>query len=206
MGRITLWGFYCYDPELFSAITLPASLDNHILIDLIMERSGMLYPYTQALPYLKINITNWFTRKLSNFTRMVEVLEEKYNPIENYDRQEEWTDTPNIEYIKSGSHTSTITNQSNGTSENQVSAYNTAAYSPDSKQSGTSSGTSDETVTYNGESTTETGDRRHAGRVHGNIGVTTNQQMIQSELELRKFDIYQYISAEFENDLLMQVY
>ena len=42
---------------------------------------------------------------------------------------------------------------------------------------------------------------------HGNIGVTTNQQMINEELELlRHFDIYSYIAELFENDNMLMIY
>lgn len=42
---------------------------------------------------------------------------------------------------------------------------------------------------------------------HGNIGVTTNQQMIQEELELlRHFDIYGFIAELFENDNMLMIY
>ena len=44
-------------------------------------------------------------------------------------------------------------------------------------------------------------------RVHGNIGVTTSQQMIESELSLRaKYDIYKIIAREFEREFLVQIY
>ena len=43
--------------------------------------------------------------------------------------------------------------------------------------------------------------------IHGNIGVTTNQQMIEQELELlRHFDIYGYIAELFENDNMLLIY
>lgn len=42
---------------------------------------------------------------------------------------------------------------------------------------------------------------------HGNIGVTTNQQMINEELELlRHFDIYGYIAELFESDNMLMIY
>ena len=42
---------------------------------------------------------------------------------------------------------------------------------------------------------------------HGNIGVTTNQQMIKEELELlRHFDIYGYIAELFESDNMLMIY
>ena len=42
---------------------------------------------------------------------------------------------------------------------------------------------------------------------HGNIGVTTNQQMINEELELlRHFDIYGFIAELFESDNMLMIY
>ena len=42
---------------------------------------------------------------------------------------------------------------------------------------------------------------------HGNIGVTTNNQLINQELEmLEKFNPYDWIAAKFENDNFLQLY
>lgn len=43
-------------------------------------------------------------------------------------------------------------------------------------------------------------------RAYGNIGVTTTQQMIESERELVKFNIYEYIVDEFSREFCLQVY
>ena len=44
-------------------------------------------------------------------------------------------------------------------------------------------------------------------RIHGNIGVTTAQQMIEAELELaNRFWIYDYIASAFESDNFITVY
>ena len=41
----------------------------------------------------------------------------------------------------------------------------------------------------------------------GNIGVTTNQEMIEAEIKLRtQFDIFRIITQEFEREFLLQVY
>lgn len=43
--------------------------------------------------------------------------------------------------------------------------------------------------------------------IHGNIGVTTNQQMIEQELALlSEFDIYNWIAKEFRSDLMLEIY
>ena len=53
---------------------------------------------------------------------------------------------------------------------------------------------------------THTGTIQHTSRIHGNIGVTTAQQMIEAELELRKMDIYNLIVKEFIKMFCLGVY
>lgn len=66
----------------------------------------------------------------------------------------------------------------------------------------TSSGTKTGSVTDK-----STGKDKYTEHTHGNIGVTTNQQMIEQELELlRHFDVYDWIAAKLENELFIQVY
>ena len=43
----------------------------------------------------------------------------------------------------------------------------------------------------------------HKGRLYGNIGVTTSQQMLQSELDLRKLNMLDYIVKGFAHEYLI---
>ena len=214
----TLWGIYQVRNDLFDNIVLPDQCDKSTLIDLLMEECGGMYVYHQQPDYFKTNIGRWFSRKKPQFERIFKALEAKYNPVENYDRTEEWTDTPNVSYVKSGGHTESkgtktvnevdLTN--GGTSD--VAGYNTDAYSNSDRTNSTEQGnvkltnSGEDTTTYNDETTKESGTRTHQGRMHGNIGVTTNQQMIQSEIELRQYDAYENIVSLFEKQFLIQVY
>lgn len=49
-------------------------------------------------------------------------------------------------------------------------------------------------------------EEKHGLHSHGNIGITTNQQMITEELELRKFNIYKFIALEVEDEFTIPVY
>jgi hypothetical protein len=54
---------------------------------------------------------------------------------------------------------------------------------------------------------TEESETTRASHIHGNIGVTTSQQMIEAELALAdKFWIYDYIASAFETDNFITVY
>ena len=214
MARLTLWGIYQYDKTLFDDIVLPDGIDKDNLVSDIMRNSGDLYPYHQVPEYLKHNINYWFARRLFDFERMYESLRVEYSPIENYDRKENTTRN----YENSGTDkesttlgsTTTSTNIGSNDNENKVSAYNESDYS--NREKDTQSYNSTLTNTGSGTDTkqTEYGLKRKEVediRVHGNIGVTTSQQMIESEMELRaKYDIYKIISREFEREFLVQVY
>lgn len=206
MAQITLNGFYNYRPDLFDGVTLPEGMDKDTMISLILERSGMLFPFHQQPDYLKVNIRLWFTRKLSAFTKMYTALTSEYNPIENYDRKEEWTDTPDVIYTHNGKVKENVTNSGTFEAENLVSAYNQTGYSPDSKSVQKPATSTDSTREFMNEQSTEEGTRRHEGRMHGNIGVTTNQQMIEAELTLRLYDLYEVIADLFEQHFLLQCY
>lgn len=61
-------------------------------------------------------------------------------------------------------------------------------------------------ITTTGADSEETENTRES-HIHGNIGVTTAQQMIDAELNLAdKFWIYDYISSAFETDNFITVY
>lgn len=214
MARVTLWGFYQYDNTLFDDIVLPDGIDKDNLVSDIMRNSGDLYPYHQVPEYLKLNINYWFARRLFDFDRMYQALRAVYSPIENYDRKENIT----RDYENSGADKASTTLGSSTTSinvgsndnENKVSAYNESDYT--NREKDTQSFNSTVTNTGSGTDTTQTeyGLKRKEVediRVHGNIGVTTSQQMIESEMSLRaKYDIYKIISREFEREFLVQIY
>ena len=193
-SRLTLYGMYKYDPTLFDGVTLPDGMDKTLMVNQIIRQSGDLFPYYQVPPQVKSAITEWFTRRKDNFAKLWQGFTAEYNPIENYDRQEDSTETPNI------THTLSNSGQDASTNEADVQGYNGTDYVPNSrtKSSGTSS--------TNGTDT-ESGTRTYTSRIHGNIGVTTSAQMLEGELALRKsMDIYAIIAAEFETDNLIQVY
>lgn len=192
--RLTLYGMYQYDPTLFDGVILPEGMDKTLMVNQIIRQSGDLFPYYQVPPQVKSAITEWFARRKDNFAKLWQGFTAEYNPIENYNRQEDSTETPNI------THTLSNSGQDASTNEADVQGYNGTDYVPNSrtKSSGTSS--------TNGTDT-ESGTRTYTSRIHGNIGVTTSAQMLEGELTLRRsLDIYALIAEEFERDNLIQVY
>ena len=214
MARITLWGFYTWgEKHLFDNIVLPEQFNKETLIDLIMSMSGDLYPYYQQPTYLQANIENWFSRKYEDFLRMWDALYSEYDPIENYNRYENWSDSASESLSESTSESTSASAYNSDSSSNSmlndVSAYDSAGYSPESKATnGAVATTRNESKFQRAHAHNDFRDSysEHGGRIHGNIGVTTTQQMIESELQLREYDIYQRIAEMFEAQFITRIY
>lgn len=152
MSRITLNGWLQYDPTIFDGVILPEDFDRDALLAEIMSRSGELYTYHQVPYVLKENIRLWFSRNFLNFDRMMAALTAEYNPLENYDRYEDWTRTPNL--TDEAKHTGSDTGASSGddttirsyhnynesstrtgddTVERTISAFDSGTYQPSEK-------------------------------------------------------------------------
>lgn len=214
MGRITLWGMYQYEPDLFKECILPVGLNKEEFITRLMRTRGELYPYHQVPGWIRTNSAEFFQERYDEWRRMYAALMAEYSPIENYDRTEEWDD----KHTHSGNDVTTDTygrgntNTTNGTSTSQmdVSAYDSDDFQPREKNTQTPDITVRDQQDGSDSSNLAHGhvlDEKHKGRVHGNIGVTTNQQMIESEMNLRaKYNIIEIICAEYEYEFLVQVY
>ena len=228
MARITLNGFYQYDDSLFN-VTFPDGIDRGVVIDELLYQLGDLYPYIQSYENLKKMISKWASEEYSILYRMLLALEAEYNPIENYDRKENWTDTPELTDTRETnmygkdipdvkiSSDKNILDKPNQTVTTTTSAYNNSNYQPRDKvqTEGTNNNRTKYTESTKGQSSyrgrekeevKKTGKTTHNGRMHGNIGVTTNQEMINEELNLRKFNIYNYIVDRFSELFIIEVY
>lgn len=182
-----------YDENLFSGMVLPAGMDNQTMVNAILLEDGTLTPVYSDPSLFKQMIGHYFQSRLSIHTRIWNALHLEYNPIENYDRKEDSTRTTSDS--TSGSSTGT----GNGTDVSQVSPFNTGDFANDSKSTNSTSSS----ATNSEESS---GSDVYTSRVHGNIGVTTSQQMIQSEIDLAMYDIYRRIAADFSRTFFIQVY
>lgn len=225
LNDITLNGFYNYDPSILTGLDLPEGIDEEQLRFTILDNAGMMYPYHQVLPQLGIAIHNWFTQNKDNFARIIAAVSAEYNPIENYDRKEDRTQgrTENRTEDKTGvtsdsSNSTTGTNSnttSNSNSTSQRAADNSEAFRNVNKEIGSATSAGNSTATSSGNSTQNVTEGIKSGttenlveslRVHGNIGVMTNQMMVQAELDLRRYNIYEDICNRFVDKFLLGVY
>lgn len=201
-----------WDDTLFDGMVLPEGLDDEdgvvrgMIVDDIILRHGDTPLFIPEPTVMKYYITSWSTRMLPVFTRMYDACIAEYDPIENYNRIEDRSETTKDTMGNTRTlNTNTATTGTN-TTEDSVSAENVTTFSPDTKSVQTpnlneaDTGTIGDSGNYNGSLTIKS-------TIHGNIGVTTSQQMLESELTLvPKLDIIRIISDSWAAEFCLAVY
>lgn len=220
-AKVTLLGMNAYfhnaGNDLFEFLSLPTGLNKKTLTDNILLQGGEFEVLYSDPMSLKTSIGIWSDREAATFQRWVDALAIEYAPLENYDRIEAWTDTLDSDGTSRTTGTNDTTTTINedivgqSTVQTDVSAYDSSGYQPKEKVT-TNSRTDDDTTTVIDNDTTEnntsTLDNKgeHRGRVHGNIGVTTSQQMLQQELDLGYWNIYSRITDMFLEEFCIMIY
>lgn len=193
MSKLTLIGFYNYDNTLFDNLMLPDGIESEVVINNILIRGGEFESLYSDLDFIKNAVHVWSNKWHRTFTKWHSALSVEYNPLNNYDRTEEWETTDD------GTNTVTNKNKLTGNSENKVSAYNSDLYEPDSNTISTSETESDGL-------TSNKNINIRKGRTYGNIGVTTSQQMLQAELDLQEWNLIEHITDIFLQEFTIPVY
>ena len=212
-AKITLIGFNNYYENLWDLLMVPSGIDKQLLINNILMKGGEFEVLYSNPEFMKNMIGVWSAKWMHTMERWVKALSINYDPLENYDRREEWLDensrtgkTSRTEYAN-GSDSST--SSGSGSTTNERSAFDASDYSPHDKSSSTSSGsnTSNSSTSASGNiNENESGTNKRTGRAHGNIGVTTSQQMLQSEIEVAKWNLYDEIADLFLSEFCIYTY
>lgn len=169
-------------PDLFTDIVVPDGMDAGLIVDAIMEKYGMLTPVYPEPHLFHAMIISFFNRRQMNYQKLFDTMNFEYNPLENLNREDITTHSENEK---------TETTE-NGNTENDISAYNTSDYSNDSRQQTQYDSDIGRGMEY-----------KHTVSSHGTIGVITNQDMIEKERGVSKFNLYDYIADDFQAEFLI---
>ena len=199
---MSLIGLYQYNDELFELLTLPEGLDKSILVDNILLRSGSFEVIYPDYDFMKYSIGAWSRKWQATFTRWIDALSIEYSPLENYDRQEHWTD--DTDNTTTGNASGNTSEKTHAVNTGKVSAYD-AGDTFTNKDQDIADGTDSGTSSSNSKVVLD-GTQEHTGRIHGNIGVTTSQQMLISELDLGYWNVYEKITDLFLTEFVIPVY
>lgn len=171
--------------SLFDNIQLPAGVNKNTLVDKILQDCIHFETIYPEPGYLSYAIQTFFKIWYRTFDKWARALEIDYNPLENYDRHEEYTNGSRVKSSTDGSSTNT----------GLVTAYDSEQLKTNEESRGRDHSDAEGTASGHGNS-----------YIHGNIGVTTSQQMLQAELDVQRFNIYQAISDAFVQEFCIMVY
>lgn len=195
---VMLATIYNFDPSIFDGVDFPSNISVQDFVDSLLMQCGEMPVLYSSPPLLKSLISVWSNISQYSWAHLAATLTAEYNPIENYDRMEEWSDSS----INNSRYTNSTNNTTNGSTKEQVYGYNNLNTPADNSAS-TSASTSADTSDSAGN-TTSTGSRK--GRAHGNIGVTTTQEMLESERRVAMFNFYDAVIRDFQKRFLIWVY
>ena len=170
---LSLLGLYSFRGDILDNFKLPEGIDRDDFIEMLLFDTAELELLTPDPDIIKQLLGRWSNVRVNAWSKMLVTETVEYNPIHNYDRQEDWVDDGTG---------SSVTDLS-------VAGFNDADMA-DRERTGTGT-------------TTQS---RHTARISGNIGVTTTQQMLESERESRKYSTVYEIIGEFKERFCLLVY
>ena len=169
---------------------LTSDLSDWLDLDYYISHSGNKYPSILTMALYNDNDVTYLSRLANilynkfgaNWNKIYDTyFNADYEPIENYNMIEDENQNTDVE--------TTLKNKNN------VYGFNT------SSDTGISNNYQDNTTNVKGKFD----DNHRQLTRHGNIGVTTSQQMLQSELDLRQFDFYQMMMNDIDTLLCLMV-
>ena len=193
--------------ELDCKIDTEKLIDGNFVAEFFDEFFGSFFFFCSSFT---LNAKNPLVKKFDSYNKLMssnlksqlDVMKATYNPIENYDNNEESTTTIGLkeENFKKGTNTDTTeVGQGQITTKSDITSYESNTFADADKV--TTDESARTTTTTLGERTDIRTEKEHIDkfekRIHGNIGVTTSQQMIESELELRKRNVVTEYLTEF---------
>lgn len=209
-------GLYNYDKSVLNGLSFE-EVDNDTLKNILLMECGefeLLYP---NLEFMKSAMSVFSNKWKWTVKKWTDALKIQYAPLENYDRFESYGGRETV--VNSGNSTNKHEEENNfsrsgsdsNNTENTSSAYNSNTYQPDNKSDNvTTYGLREnnknnvtDTVTPN---LTEVRTPELENHIHGNIGITTSQQMLRAELDLALWNLYENIVNLFKAEYCIMTY
>lgn len=165
--------------------------------DRILDECGELSVAYTCPDTFERAVEMWASSNMPRWRKIFDTTILKYNPIINYERFEELSDVA----VSSGSGNSSANSGSSGNTTDKTAGFNSDALAVKGGSEHSASADSSSNYSSSGNST-----NTRTGKVYGNVGVTTTQQMIEEERAVVMFDFGSIIVSEFKKRFCILVY
>lgn len=145
-----------------------------------------------------------YRRFATKWKKIYDALMTQYNPLENYSMLEERT--PELTTNETENVNTKVTTNRETNASSKYKGFNASdpvtITTTDGKEDVTTSGASADNETHR---VTENTGKETLTR-SGNIGVTTSQQMLESEFKVRQYDFYKMVYNDIDSILCLSIY
>lgn len=205
-ATLSFLALYDYDDTLFDGLIFPAEVDRDILIENFLAETAELEVIYPDPYFMKRALTIYGRRQAAVWASLAETFELEYNPIWNVDGKVTETETRDLKHTDDSDRTEKGSSTSSGTEEGKRAGYNSSSYGNDELNVSNGQGTAN-LNTKEARKGSDTGTVTHETVRTGNIGVTTTQQMLREELEIRpQLNIYSYIIEDLKSRFCLLIY
>lgn len=228
-ATVSLLGLKRLNEGILGELVVPEGVDIELVKDNLLAETAELEVIYPDAYFMQAMIGRWSAKELPVWDRLYKTTLLEYNPIENYDRKEKWTEDENTTRNTDSEATGTSKTETEGTSkqhrENEiehgqnkyVSAYNETDFTPTERTQDSQQDIGDTTQedegnvnvsAKSGNVTDETGKRLldREGKISGNTGFYTKQKMIEQERGIAEYNIIDVIINSFKNRFCLLVY
>lgn len=206
-ATLTLLGLYQYGKaagvDMFDSMSLPEGVEKDIVKSNILKECGMyevIYPDLE----LMVNLIDLWSKKWERtFEKWLEVEAIDYEPLDNYDRKEAWSDSLSQSTSEISSTSASDQTSESSSTNNNISAFNSDVQRPDTSAA-LQGGTAGQSTVNSDNKSQHMEFSKHHGRIHGNIGVMTTQAIYREQWDLVKdLNIYDQIMILFAREFII---
>ena len=201
MAMLSILALYNYDENIFDDMDVPAGMSKVTTVEnILLECAELSLLYTDPV-FIKRAIKQWSDKEQKIWEKLWATENLEYNPIWNVDAK--ITESETIDRDKTGSASEGESNDGDITDTTSVTGYNSNDWQAHDKNV-----RDIDTTTRRNSNDTENEDveRELTVERHGNIGVTTTQEMIRQEREIAKFNTIDFITNSFKKRFCVLVY
>lgn len=153
-ATLSVLGLYNYNHNLFSNMVLPEGVDQSDIVDNILVECAELETLFTDADFMQSMIGLWSRKELPTWKHIFGISKLEYNPIENYDRKEDITDTTTRTVAHSGSNESETSRTESTTGKETNSGTDNNVIHTLNVFGGSDTVTTSDTVTNGGTDTT----------------------------------------------------
>ena len=218
-STLSLLALYNYDSCILDDLALPPELEasRETIVNNLLLESAELEILIPDPVTLKTAVKFWSRKSLPVWQELYDTTQYEYNPIWNKDGTFTDIETRNLSGTSANTETRNLIGSSTNTETRNLAGGETETgsgsndsvnyvYGYNSETRAKESETEEDSSYSRNNQSTQNGTIRHERTEHGNIGITSTQELIEKQRAVVEFNIMDRIIADFKQRFCLMVY